>query len=45
VDRIVAELKENDYRAEKLVELIILSAPFQYQAAGAAGARVQGAKE
>jgi hypothetical protein len=32
VDRIVAELKDNDYRAQKLVELIVLSAPFQYQA-------------
>src|SRR5262245_39866770 len=32
VDRIVAELKEHDYRAQKLVELIILSVPFQYQA-------------
>ena len=31
VDRIVAELKENDYRARKLVELVILSVPFQYQ--------------
>jgi hypothetical protein len=32
VDRIVAELKDNDYRAQKLIELIVLSAPFQYQA-------------
>jgi hypothetical protein len=32
VDKIVAELKDNDYRAQKLVELIILSVPFQYQA-------------
>ena len=31
VDRIVAELTENDYRAQKLIELIILSPPFQYQ--------------
>ncbi|MEO8368826.1 MAG: DUF1588 domain-containing protein [Candidatus Solibacter sp.] len=31
VDRIVAELKENDYRAQKLLELIVLSTPFQYQ--------------
>jgi len=31
VDRIVAELKENDYRAQKLLELIVLSMPFQYQ--------------
>jgi hypothetical protein len=32
VDRIVAELKEHDYKAQKLLELIILSVPFQYQA-------------
>ncbi len=31
VDRIVAQLKENDYRAQKLIELIVLSMPFQYQ--------------
>ena len=31
VDRIVAELRENDYRAQKLIELIVLSVPFQYQ--------------
>jgi hypothetical protein len=31
VDRIVAELKENDYRAQKLIELVVLSVPFQYQ--------------
>ena len=35
VDRIVAELKDNDYRAQKLIELIVLSAPFQYQAPAA----------
>ena len=34
VDRIVADLRENDYRAQKLIEGIILSAPFQFQAAG-----------
>jgi hypothetical protein len=34
VDRIVADLKENDYRAQKLIEGIILSAPFQFQAPG-----------
>ena len=43
VDRIVAELKENDYRAQKLVELVILSAPFQYQPP--APARPKGAKQ
>jgi hypothetical protein len=32
VDRIAEELKLHDYRAQKLVELIILSVPFQYQA-------------
>ena len=31
VDRIAAELRENDYRARKLIELIVLSMPFQYQ--------------
>jgi hypothetical protein len=31
VDHIVADLKENDYRAQKLIEGIILSAPFQLQ--------------
>ena len=31
VDSIVAELRENDYRAQKLIELIVLSVPFQYQ--------------
>src|SRR5262249_33613477 len=48
VDKIVAELKENDYRAQKLVELIILSAPFQYQApasVGQASRPVQGGKK
>jgi hypothetical protein len=34
VDRIVTDLKENDYRAQKLIEGIILSAPFQFQAPG-----------
>jgi hypothetical protein len=42
VDRIVAELKENDNRAQKLLELILLSVPFQYQAPS--GARPEGAK-
>jgi hypothetical protein len=35
VDRIVSELKDNDYRAQKLLELILLSAPFQNQAPSA----------
>jgi hypothetical protein len=43
VDRIVAELKDNDYRAQKLLELILLSVPFQYQAP--AGPRTEGAKQ
>ena len=38
VDRIVAELKENDYRAQKLVELVVNSAPFQYQVPSASKA-------
>jgi hypothetical protein len=41
VDRIVAELRDNDYRAQKLIELIVLSVPFQYQAPAA---RPKGAK-
>jgi len=41
VDRIVAELRENDYRAQKLIELIILSVPFQNQPPSG---RVKGAK-
>jgi len=39
VDRIVSDLKENDYRAQKLIEGIILSAPFQYQAPSPAATR------
>jgi hypothetical protein len=31
VDRIVAELRDNDYRVQKLIELIVLSGPFQNQ--------------
>lgn len=34
VDRIVADLRDNNYRAQRLIEGIILSAPFQFQAAG-----------
>ena len=42
VDRIVAELKERDYRVQALMELIVLSVPFQYQApAGAPGRKEQ----
>jgi mono/diheme cytochrome c family protein len=43
VDRIVADLRDNDYRAQKLIEGIILSAPFQYQPVCAA--RAQGGKK
>ncbi|MFN3324306.1 MAG: DUF1588 domain-containing protein [Bryobacteraceae bacterium] len=32
VDDIVAQLKENDFSAQKLIEAIVLSAPFRYQA-------------
>ena len=32
VDQIVARLKENDYKAQTLVEEIVLSVPFRYQA-------------
>ena len=33
VDSIVAQLKDNDYRAQTLIEAIVLSVPFRYQAA------------
>jgi hypothetical protein len=32
VDEIVAKLRENDYGAQTLVEQIVLSVPFRYQA-------------
>lgn len=32
VDEIVAKLKENDYKAQTLIEAIVLSAPFRQQA-------------
>jgi hypothetical protein len=46
VDKIVTELKDDDYRIQKLVELIVLSVPFQYQApvTQAAALPRQGAK-
>ena len=34
VDQIVARLKENDYKARTLIEEIVLSVPFRYQAGG-----------
>jgi hypothetical protein len=43
VDRIMAELRENDYRAQKLIELVVLSVPFQYQPPAAE--RPKGAKQ
>ena len=43
VDRIVAELRDNDYKAQKLIELIVLSVPFQYQPPTAG--RPKGAKQ
>jgi hypothetical protein len=41
VDRIVADLKENDYRAQKLIEGIILSAPFQFRPPAVVNGRPQ----
>jgi len=35
VDQIVARLKANDYKARTLIEEIVLSVPFRYQAGGA----------
>ncbi len=32
VDAIVAELKDNDYSAERLIQAVVLSVPFRYQA-------------
>ena len=32
VDDIVAQVKDNDYKAQTLIEAIVLSAPFRYQA-------------
>ena len=32
VDSIVAQLKDNNYSAQTLIEAIVLSVPFQYQA-------------
>ena len=32
VDGIVAQVKENDYSAQTLIEAIVLSVPFRYQA-------------
>ena len=35
VDNIVAQLKDNNYSAQTLIEAIVLSVPFRYQAGGA----------
>jgi hypothetical protein len=37
VDSIVAQVKENDYKAQSLIEAVVLSVPFRYQAAGVPG--------
>jgi hypothetical protein len=37
VDSIAAELRDNDYRSQKLIELIVLSGPFQNQPPAAGG--------
>ena len=34
IDNIVAQVKDNDYSAQTLIEAIVLSVPFRYQAAG-----------
>ena len=34
VDDIVAQVKNNNYRARTLIEAIVLSVPFRYQSAG-----------
>ena len=47
VDNIVTQVKDNDYSAQTLIEAIVLSVPFRYQAAGAVSATgvVSNAKE
>jgi hypothetical protein len=32
VDNIMAQLRENDYKAETLIDAIVLSTPFRYKA-------------
>jgi hypothetical protein len=44
VDSIVAELRQNDYRAQKLIEAIVLSVPFRNQAPAARGGNQRGRK-
>jgi hypothetical protein len=45
VDNIVAEVKDNGYSARTLIEAIVLSVPFRYQAAGVASSGASSAKE
>ncbi len=44
VDEIVAKVKDNKYRAQSLIEAIVLSPLFQYQAGGPPRTRVDSAK-
>jgi hypothetical protein len=41
VDNIVAQLKDNNYSAQTLIEAIVLSVPFRYQAASPSGRKEQ----
>lgn len=43
VDAIVSKLKENDYKAQTLIESIVLSVPFRYQAGSTQAAKAQAA--
>jgi hypothetical protein len=46
VDAIVADVERNNYRAQPLIDAIVMSAPFRYQAAPAKQAlRTAGKKE
>jgi hypothetical protein len=41
VDSIVAEVERNDYRAQSLIDAVVMSVPFRYQAAAPASAPKQ----
>ncbi|HSU68907.1 MAG TPA: DUF1585 domain-containing protein, partial [Tepidisphaeraceae bacterium] len=41
VDRIVAEVERNDYRGQALINAVVMSVPFRYQAATAARSGAQ----
>jgi hypothetical protein len=41
VDEIVAQVKTRDYRAQALIEAIVLSVPFRYQGQTGAGVKTQ----